>query len=1392
MNKTSLLLVTLLFFSLFLSAQKEPAFSNVRYLNSDDGLSQSEVTCLLQDRQGFLWIGTRGGLNRYDGHTFKIFQNQIGNTNSLINNSIESLFEDSKGKIWIGTKSNGLSCYDPEFDRFEHFQHQSQDTNSISGNRIISIAESASGDIWVGTWSNGLTIIDRKNGRFRHWSGANTISRIYRARDGKMWLATSNGFFAFHPDGRLLYDYRGLYGTMAFVNVTEDRRTGKLYLGTWSNGLVEFDPERNSSRQFLHQIDDPRSISSSNAYHIYQDLQDRIWVGTWGKGLNLFHPETGTFTRYDLSEGRNSGSKELYQDVLCILQDRSGMLWVGTNGGGVCKIDESVNEFGLLGNAPGANGLPNEPVWSIQKDKNGVFWVGTKGNDSLHYSLDGRSFAQLKLPGQAMSAKNGARMLYQSPDETLWLSNNYSLGKIVQTSDGYEVAPVPIRQEGEPVPGRLRQVSRVYETSDGTFWIGRQMDGLLRSNGEGRPEERAYRPYVKDEAPGSLQNNRISALLEDRQGRFWIGTYGGLHRYRPEQDDFLHYAKKQDDDRSLSSDIIICLHEDRRGNLWIGTPNGLNMTTPGNGQSLTFECFQVQDGLPNNYIHAILEDESGHLWISTNKGISKFNPGERIFYNYDVRDGLQSNSFMEGAAFVDDQGVFYFGGIYGVNIFHPDSIRNDSKAPPVVLTGLKVFNREVQAGLPLNDHLILERSIEYTSRISLTYSENVFSLDFAALDFRAPSRNAYLYKMEGLEEEWNFASNQRSVTYTNLKPGAYAFLVKAAGNRESLNESVARLEIEVLPPWWATWQAYLLYLVVFVSLLLLYRYLIGRQNELEKKLELSRLEREKDMEVADMKTRFFTNITHELRTPLTLISGPLEELLERESLGNKSKNYLMTIRYQTSRLLGLVNQLLDFRKAESGHMQLQVAEGNFVHFAREVFLSFREMADQNAIDYRFEATHEEVPLYFDRDKMEIVLCNLLSNAFKYTPPNRRITLAVRWAGPLQSPDLPHLAEGCCEIVVQDSGSGMPPDLVEKIFDRFYQIVNTDSVKLVGTGIGLALVKNIVDLHQGQVQVQSEEGAGSVFTVRLPIGRNHFTDKEIIVDFRNSEDQSHYRMEPAAVPGVSVSPDQGLAPAGTDGGHLLIVEDNPEIRTFIRRIFDDRYAVSEAENGEQGLILAGKLMPDLIISDVMMPVMDGLEFCKNLKEDDQTCHIPFILLTARTSTVFQVQGYHSGADAYVTKPFQPSVLKAQVSSLLLGRQKLKEYFGKTITLQPTDVEITSRDEQFLHQVMQLVEENLDNDNLSREFLAQSMAMSASTFYRKIKALTGLTINAFIRSIRLKRAAQMMRDSQLNVSEIAYQVGFNDLKYFRSCFKEQFAVNPSEYIQNQNIVSEDSAR
>ncbi|MEM7370243.1 MAG: two-component regulator propeller domain-containing protein [Bacteroidota bacterium] len=1359
-----------------LLAQDTPVFSNIQYFTSDEGLSQSEVTAILQDRRGFLWIGTRGGLNRFDGYTFKVFQNEIGNANSLANNSIESLIEDHLGNIWIGTKSNGLSYYQPEYDRFEHFSVDHPDSSRLSGNRIISLIESEAGEIWMGTWENGLTILDPQSKRTRHLFAGVTIQMITQSQDGHIWIASPNGLYKLSGEGVLLDHY---YNHQRFTSVLEDPLSQQLFLGTWGAGLFQFDREKEELRAIATDYPHKKEGRPINMHFIHTDRQKRIWIGSWGGGWNLYQRDTGRLIRYDLHDENKDGDRELYRDVLCVHQDRSGIFWVGTNGGGLCKLDERIKQFGLKRNASGMAGFPREPIWSVLKDQDEVLWVGTKGGEDVHYSQDGQPFQRLSLP-LPPGSKPGAKVIYEDHYENLWLTTKHSLYRIEKNAETYAFHQQSIIEEKQSTPIRQSHISAFLQTSDGTYWFGRQLDGLRKSIDTGPLSQRTFKVYEQGEEAGSLQHYRVSCLLEDQEKRLWVGTYGGLHLYQEETDSFLHYPKKQGDVSSLSSDIIICMYEDRRKRLWVGTPNGLNLAIPLGGDSLAFRCFQEQDGLPNNYIHGILEDDKGNLWVSTNKGISTFNPDKGIFLNYDVNDGLQSNSFMENVAYRDKEGIFYFGGIRGLNFFHPDSIVNHSVAPPILLTGLKVFNQEVRVGMPFNDRIILDKSIEYSQEIHLSHRENVFSIEYTALDFYAPFGNTYVYMMDGLEEEWNTVGGQRSVTYTNLKPQKYTFRVKAVNSKGVWSESEARLAIEILPPFWASWQAFILYGMLIMGLLLLYRHIISLQNGLKNKLEIARLEREKEMEMAEMKTRFFTNITHELRSPLTLITGPLEQLKEEEELGGRLKEMVASIHRNGQRLLGLVNQLLDFRKAESGNMSLQAAEGNFRNFAHEVYLSFRMLAEHQQITFRFEHSDQEIPLYYDRDKMEIVLCNLLSNAFKYTSTGQQIDFCVRQVS--QSPDSlkAQFPQGFCEILVRDNGLGMGGEVVEKIFDRFYQIANTDTVKLVGTGIGLSLAKTLVELHKGSIEAESQLGEGSTFTVHLPLGNAHLSQADMIDGFKNSEHTSHYHKPIAremARGGRTDMPRSILPPLAK----LLIVEDNPEIRIFIRNIFEKLYEVAEAENGEEGLEMVDTWVPDLIISDLMMPKMDGLAFCKQIKEGESTAHIPVILLTARTSTVFQVKGYDSGADAYITKPFQPVVLKAQVNGLLAGREKLKSFFTQTIRLKAVENSSLSPDQQFLSDVIKLVEDNLMNEAFSRDFLAKSLAMSPSTFYRKIKALTGYTSSAFIRSIRLKKAAETMQSTSYNISEIAFMVGFNDLKYFRTSFREQFGMNPSEYLQ-----------
>lgn len=1371
----------------YLNAQDLNSFTSISYITADNGLSQGEVTRIIQDQKGFLWIGTRGGLNRYDGYQFEVFKNEIGNPNSLINNSVESLFEDRKGNIWIGTKSGGVSCYNPAFDVFTHHQTSSRDTNTISGNRVISIAEDQAGKIWLGTWYNGFSIYDpEKNTYTRRLPGVQ-VSDIVPTDKGEIWIATQLGLYLFDQAGNQLHHYINGQNPGDYEKIIVDKEQNCLWIGSWNSGLVRFDLNRRTFFTFEHGPGSPFGPRANIAYTIAKDEAGRIWVGTWGGGLLIFDPRTQQFTKKELATGPYQNAKLVYSEVLCIFQDRSGVTWIGTNGGGLCKINRNENYFGLIQGSTGVpGGFPsNNPVWSILEDHEGTLWIGTKGNGYLSYSRDkGRNFDTLSFPGLEKFSNGrilGSKALFRRQDNTVWAGTHHGLYQIQTLSEGKYQLTRAFNEPGQSIRGM--KVSSMAETADGSFWIGTQHSGLNRFTPKEGTSTLAFQHYRALEDTTSLQNQRVSTMLTDRSDRLWVGTYGGLHLYLPETNNFRVFTKTPGDLRSLSSNIILYLHEDRQNRLWIGTPNGLNLAISDAAGNWHFRSFQEADGIPNNYIQSILEDDHGHLWISTNKGITKFDPEKEVFYSYDVSDGLQANSFSEGAAWKGKDGTLYFGGIYGLNYFLPDSIINEPAPPPVFITGFRIFNQEVAVGKSFNKRVILEKELMETEKIILTHRENVFSLEFTALNLRMPHKNAYQYRLLGLEEDWNEVGDQRNVTYTNLRPGTYTFQVNAANNNQYWEENITSMQIQVLPPFWATWQAYVIYALLLVSLLGLYHHITSRQNQLKRNLELAQLERTKDAEVAELKTRFFTNITHELRTPLTLISGPVEELVQEEKIVGKPKDYLFTIHHHTQRLLALVNQLLDFRKAESGNMELQAAPGNMVAFAREVFLSFQPLADKQNIDFQFRAPAGELALYFDRDKMEIVLCNLLSNAFKHTPAGQQIEVSIREAecpGDSRKSSFP---AGCCEISIRDNGSGMPKELVDKIFNRFYQIANTDSVKVMGTGIGLSLVESIVQLHRGKVEVQAEPGLGSEFTVHLPLGKAHLQPDQIISNFRNSDDLSQYSRSglPDRFAVALPIETRDTNPNIDSKIKLLIVEDNPRIRQFIHRIFEDQYQILEAEHGKAAWEIARQDQPDLIISDVMMPEMDGITLCRMVKDHQATCHIPVILLTARTSNVFQVEGFHSGADAYVTKPFQPRVLRAQVAGMLEARQRLREYFSRKVTLQPSDIEITPADEAFIKSAIEVIESHLDNEALGKEFLAQALAMSPSSLYRRIKSITDLSINAFIRSIRLRRAAQLIQNTQYNISEICYQVGFNDQKYFRKCFREQFGRNPSEYAE-----------
>jgi signal transduction histidine kinase/ligand-binding sensor domain-containing protein/DNA-binding response OmpR family regulator len=1361
----TLSIAAILFFSILkTNGQQQDYFSNIAYITSNEGLSQSEVTSILQDKKGFLWIGTRGGLNRYDGSNIKIYLNETNNANSLANNSIEILFEDSKGTIWIGTKSNGISRYIPELDRFEQIISNFEE---LSEKNVISIEEGPNSNIWIGTVKNGLYIYNPKENTTQHLHETLTIADILRTKNDEMWLGTLQGAFIYNRQGAFLEHL----DIGDFASLIEDEKSGLIYYVSFRDGFLSYDPILKKKIAYNISNNPDTKARQYNLHDIYQDKDRNIWISAWNGGAFRFDIKTQKLINFTLHSNQAKGSAELYNDVLCVYQDKLGTLWFGTNGGGLCKIDNRTNQFGVESFNQNGKNLPIEPIWSILKDNDDRLWVGIKGNENLYYSKNDKLFNQIKLPtfldNKGRKVKSGIKVIYQDLNKRLWIGGNNFLSEVESTNGKFTINRINIDQKVIQI-----KITAMYQTSDSIFWLGTQQKGLRKSITSGNPKNQVFTSL--------LEHDRISAFLEDSNGQFWVGTYRGILLYQPDTNDFIRYYKNANDLETLSSNIVICLFEDSNKNIWIGTPNGLNLMIRDENNSISFKSFRVKDGLPNSYIQSILEDDHKNLWISTNKGITKLNIETKSFYNYDVEDGLQSNEFMETAAYKGTNGKLYFGSIYGLNKFHPDSIKNNSP-PAVILTGLKIAGQEILSRTKYNGRSILKNAIEYGNEILLFHNENNFSIEYAALDLSS-SVNSFKYQMEGLDKEWQTSTSQKSVTFSNLNSGKYIFKVKAVNDNLNIVSSETRLKIEILAPFWATWQAFVLYTFIFLGLLYLYRYIITQQSILKNNLELEKLERIKEEDLTKMKAKFFTDIAHEFRTPLSLISGPVQTLLENELNKEQRKDQLSTIQYHTKRLLSLIGQLLDFRKSESGKMTLQVAKGNFAKFTHEIFLSFKDLAESKNIEFNLKLKNESIPLTYDRGKLEIVLCNLLSNAFKYTASTIDVALSIKGLEINNSAFLAEFEHGYCEISVKDNGKGMSEDVTERIFDRFFQNSNSKAINQIGTGIGLALVKNIVELHKGNVFVKSQLNEGSEFIVQIPLGESYFSKDQFISDFKKAEDPAHYQVERTLKDFTKTTNivDSNLPT-------LLIVEDNPEIQAYIRIIFQDNYTIIEAENGIIGIEKALEHLPQIIITDLMMPEMDGMTLCSELSAKEETLHIPIIMLTARTATVFKEKGYNSGADIFVTKPFNPSVLKAQVEGLLRSRKRLKDYFGKKITLLQAETDHTSADEEFLNHVMKLVEDNLTNENLNRDFLASRMAVSSSTLYRKIKGITDLDITVFVRSIRLKKAAQMILNKEDNISGIAYYVGFNDPKYFRKCFVKQFGVTPSKFGKNKPEIN-----
>jgi signal transduction histidine kinase/ligand-binding sensor domain-containing protein/DNA-binding response OmpR family regulator len=1397
----------LLFQICFLSTHLYPQLNNLifEHITVDDGLPENSVRAILQDHIGFMWFGTQNGLVKYDGYEMTVYQQNPDDSSSFTGRIIYSLYEDVTGDIWIGTWDDGLHKFDratKTFRRFKAPQFRSEiyDTlNTIQSNQVTAISGGQeSNELWISTWGGGLSRLDIRNLSFKHYQNnpddstsipSDLLCDIHSDGEGNIWIAASRGgLVKFVPQKEEFTLYKPAHdkennGFDDPYTICEDR-FGALWIGTIGSGVFKFDRKSETFRHYQHDPDNPNSLSHNEVYSICEDQSGLIWIATWGGGLNVFDREKDHFRRYPYNfRDPNSVSSNR---TWSIFEDQTGVLWVGTHGGGLNKMDRGKQRFRRYEHEPNnPNSLSDNEVYSICEDQSGIVWVGTHSRGLTKFTpqsekAPAKTFRHYQHdPANPNSlSDNQVRSIYEDRQGTLWIgTNDEGLNRFDKKKNRFKRYR---HDPGNPHSLGSNWVRAIYEDRLGILWIGTFLGGLNRYD----PATEIFTRFRVG------KENQILKIFEDHFGTLWIGTNGdGLQQFDREKESFTAHGLDE-------FQFVNTIYEDNSGNLWIGTfLRGLYLFDRDNSRFINFD---EKKGLINNTIMGILEGEDGNLWISTLKGISRFDPRKRSFKNFSNQDGLQAPYYW-GVCKSQFTGEMFFGGQKGLTVFHPDSVKDNPYPPQVAITEFKLFNEPVKPGAVSP----LKEAITITREIRLAYWQNDISLGFAALHFNNSQKNEYAYFLENYEDDWRYVGNQRSATYTNLDPGEYTFRVKGSNNDGVWNEEGASLKIIITPPWWNTWWAYFIYAVLILGTLYgLRRYELSRQR-LKHNLELEYVEAEKLKEVDRMKSRFFANISHEFRAPLTLIQGPVEELLSGEFKGNVTEQYQRILR-NTRRLLRLVNQLLDISRLEAGRVKLYAQPLDIVALTRQLTMAFESLASVRNIQLKFAAQEQPLTVYIDREKYEKIIINLLSNAIKFTGEGGFVEVAVNSGSQTTSAtatvtatSLPH--SEFVEITVRDTGIGISAEHLPHIFDRFYQVDDSAVLEHSGTGIGLALTKELVELHHGEISVESEPGKGTEFTVRLPLGKEHLQAEEIadtgyqMPDTGYQKPDAVYSLETVDVDLSGIRDQasgihsQSLNRPITKSPNILIVEDNPDMRAYIRDHLKNTYRISEAEDGLAGFAAATDLMPDLIISDVMMPNLDGYQLCEKLKNDERTSHIPVILLTAKSSGESKMEGLELGADDYLIKPFDARELQVRVKNLIEQRRKLRERFASIIKIEPKDLTVTPKDAEFLQRAIDIVEANMNNEEFSVERFGREIGLSRSQLRRKITALTDFSPTDFILSLRLKRAARLLQQQAGTVSEIAYEVGFNNLSYFARAFKKQFGHTPSEFV-NANKAGE----
>jgi signal transduction histidine kinase/ligand-binding sensor domain-containing protein/DNA-binding response OmpR family regulator len=1348
------------------------------HIDVGHGLSNNQVTTFLKDRTGFIWIGTHSALNRFDGYSIKVFRNDPSDSTSLLHDFVEALFELPDGRMGVRTPS-GICLYNPKDEKFTTDLSSFRTLYQVEPTTLSDVVHDNQGNFWFIDRNSGvvgyndnrkISLSIRNDPQDSATIASPPVTCFVPHNDGSYWVVHSNGILeklkinqnSARVVSRSYYLNKRLDANSYVVGKLLVDSDGDLWLNVSNDnlGVYFFDLTRNLVHH-LNKETSKEKLASDLVSGIVQDNKGLIWIATDHGGINVFDKRANKmrYLLHDSENGKSLGQNSITQ----LYKDDDGIIWAGTYKKGVSYHHESISRFPLYNRYAEPEPLPFEDVNRFVEDQQGNIWIGTNGGGLLYFNRQSGRFTSFKNdPANPNSiSSNVIVSLCIDHENKLWIGTYFGG---LSCYDGKKFTNYN-HDPRNPHSLSSRNVWEIYEDSKHRLWVGTLGGGLDLYD----RKTHTFTHYNNNDQQ-SVRSPYISVITEDSEGNLWVGTSAGIDVLQNKTGEFIHYEAVKNDPRSLRNSIIQDIREDSKGRLWVGTQGGLSLFNRSEG---TFKTFTDKDGLPNNSILNILDDGHGQLWVSTPNGLSNAvvtgnGVVEVQFRNYTEADGLQGLQFNENAAFRTSKGELIFGGANGFNLFKPENLRMNQRKPKVILSDFQLFNHSLKPGENVDGNIILTKSITETPPLVLPASKNVFSIEFAALNFFQPEKNTYKYKLEGFNQNWLYTdSKSRKVTFTNLDPGDYTFKVMATNNDGVWSDEGASLHIKVLPPFWKSSTAFVLYAVLIILALMLTRKLIQQREQMKFAIRQERQEALRMHELDMMKIKFFTNVSHEFRTPLTLILTPLERLLKNTEDQEQKKQFDL-IQRNARRLLNLVNQLLDFRKMEVQEIKFQPSEGDIIKFIHETVYSFSDLSEKKDIRLEFQSSVSSLETIFDQDKLEKILFNLLSNAFKFTLGKGTVSVDV---------DVKNNNDGkWIQINVRDTGIGISKEKQDRIFERFFQNELPRSMVNQGSGIGLSITKEFVKIHGGTIVVESEPGQGSCFTVTLPI-----TEIEQTVVEHNAEAIALTAAEPEDHPVLHVHDHAEQV--------LLLVEDNEDFRFYLKDNLKQSYRIIEARNGQEGWKMVLAHFPDLIVSDVMMPEMNGLELCAKVKSDRRVSHIPVILLTARTSDDQKIEGIETGADDYINKPFNFEILESRIRNLIVQREKLHKTLSKYAGIKASELQITSLDEQFIKNAIHYVEKNVSNADFTVEDLSRELGVSRAHFFKKITALTGKSPLEFIRTIRMQQAAQLLEKSQLTVAEVAYRVGFNNPKYFTKYFKEIYHVLPSAYAagkRRNNVV------